>query len=96
MAPSDVASKIYSEAVVVGGINVSNRESTAVFDSLQVGGVTAIHATIAVWEGYVEAKSLGRWGLSFAQGVRGPRHRYFVWDPLRMTERCSFSLCSQR
>jgi membrane dipeptidase len=55
MDPSDAASKVYSEAVVVDGLNVSNWESLAVFDSLNAGGVTAINATIAVWEGYVEA-----------------------------------------
>ena len=55
MDPSDVASKVYSEAVVVDGLNVSNWESPAVFDSLSNGGVTAINATIAVWEGYAEA-----------------------------------------
>jgi membrane dipeptidase len=55
MDPSDVASKVYNEAVVVDGLNVSNWESPAVFDSLSKGGVTAINATIAVWEGYAEA-----------------------------------------
>ncbi|MDP6064550.1 MAG: dipeptidase [SAR202 cluster bacterium] len=55
MDSSDVVSKVYSEAVVVDGLNVSNWESPAVFDSLSNGGVTAINATIAVWEGYAEA-----------------------------------------
>lgn len=55
MEPSYAASKVYNEAVVVDGLNVSNWESPAVFDSLSKGGVTAINATIAVWEGYAEA-----------------------------------------
>ena len=55
MKTGQSAANVYDEAVVVDGLNVSNWESAAVFDSLQAGGVTAINATIAVWEGYAAA-----------------------------------------
>ena len=42
----------YRDAVVVDGLNVSNWNSPAVFDSLRRGGVSAINATIAVWEDF--------------------------------------------
>lgn len=80
MDPSDAASKVYSEAVVVDGLNVSNWESPAVFDSLNAGGVTAINATIAVGEGYVEAMDnvaawIRRFGEREATSLRSPAYR---------------------
>jgi membrane dipeptidase len=55
MKTGQSAANVYDDAVVVDGLNVSNWESPAVFDSLHAGGVTAINATIAVWEGYADA-----------------------------------------
>ena len=43
---------VYDESVVIDALNVSNWSSPAVFDSIHSGGVTAINATIAVWENY--------------------------------------------
>ena len=54
MTSEDSARKIYDQAVVIDGLNVSNWNSPAVYRSLHSGGVTAINATIAVWEGYRE------------------------------------------
>ena len=54
MALEDEARQIYDEAIVIDGLNVSNWNSPAVYDSLWAGGVTAINATIAIWEGYPE------------------------------------------
>ena len=54
MAIEDEARRIYDEAIVIDGLNVSNWNSPAVYDSLSAGGVTAINATIAIWEGYPE------------------------------------------
>ena len=54
MAEQDVPSKAYEASVVIDGLNVSNWDSTAVYDSLHNGGVTAINATITVWENYRE------------------------------------------
>ena len=53
---------IYDESIVIDGLNVSNWESSAVFDSLHNGHVTAINATIAVWEHYSEAMdNISKW-----------------------------------
>ncbi|MCZ6634391.1 MAG: dipeptidase [bacterium] len=45
----------YNEAIVIDGLNVSNWESPAVYQSLHAGGITAINATSAIWENYAEA-----------------------------------------
>ena len=42
--------KIYEDSVVIDGLNVSNWESPSVYNSLHSGNVTAINATIAVWD----------------------------------------------
>ena len=39
---SSEARKIYDEAIVIDGLNVSNWESDAVFERLRVGNITAI------------------------------------------------------
>ncbi len=43
---------LYEKAIVIDSLNVSNWESQAVYESLRAGGVTAINATVAVWEGF--------------------------------------------
>ena len=48
------ARKLYDEALVIDGLNVSNWDSPAVYESLRAGEVTAINATIATWEGFAE------------------------------------------
>ena len=53
---------LYDESIVIDGLNVSNWESSSVFDSLNKGKVTAINATIAVWEHYPEAMdNISKW-----------------------------------
>ena len=54
MTTDATARAIYDEAIVIDGLNVSNWNSPAVYQSLHAGAVTAINATIAVWEGYQE------------------------------------------
>ena len=54
MQPDATARRLYDQAIVIDGLNVSNWDSPAVFRSLQAGGVTAINATIATWENYAE------------------------------------------
>ena len=54
MAEQDSPSKAYEASVVIDGLNVSNWKSEAVYESLHNGGVTAINATITVWENYRE------------------------------------------
>ena len=52
----------YDESIVIDGLNVSNWESSAVFDSLNNGNVTAINATIAVWEHFTETMdNISKW-----------------------------------
>lgn len=45
---------LYREAIVIDGLNVSNWQSPAVFQSLHAGRITAINATCAVWDGFVQ------------------------------------------
>ena len=47
-------SNLYRESIVMDGLNVSNWDSPAVYESLAGGGVTAMNATIATWENYRE------------------------------------------
>ena len=47
-------SKSHCEYIVIDGLNVSNWDSPAVYQSLADGGVTAMNATIATWENYRE------------------------------------------
>ena len=54
MATADKAMQLYDEAVVIDGLNISNWSSPEVYQSLTSGKITAINATIAVWEGYRE------------------------------------------
>ena len=54
MPGEDIHSGVYDEAVVIDALNVSNWNSPAVYESLHQGRVTAINATVAVWENYRE------------------------------------------
>ena len=60
--------KIYEDSVVIDGLNVSNWESPSVYNSLHSGNVTAINATIAVWEHYTEAiDNISQWLKRFRE-----------------------------
>ena len=48
------AQDLYANSVVIDGLNVSNWDSPAVYESLSSGGVTAINATIATWDNFLE------------------------------------------
>ena len=54
MEAKNRAQKIYDESIVIDGLNVSLWSSQNVYKSLDAGGVTAINATMAVWEGFQE------------------------------------------
>ena len=54
MVQQDPVNRLYDQSVVIDALNVSNWQSSAVYQSLHNGGVTAINATIAVWENYRE------------------------------------------
>ncbi len=67
MMPSE-ARKIYDEAVVIDGLSVSNWESDAVFERLRAGNITAISATVATWENFVQTMAhLSVWMRRFRQ-----------------------------
>ena len=62
MKANDLAGGLYDRSVVVDGLNVSNWDSPAVYRSLHSGGVTAINATIAIFEKYHEAMDgISKW-----------------------------------
>ena len=54
MTAEDKGEQLYSESVVIDGLNVSNWDSPAVYESLHSGGVAAMNATIAIFEKYAE------------------------------------------
>ena len=62
------ARKIYDEAIVIDGLNVSNWESGAVFEGLRAGNITAINATVATWENFVQTMAhLAVWMRRFRE-----------------------------
>jgi len=66
MTYSDKAAKLYAESIIIDCLNISNWENPDVFANLHRGGLTAINATIAVWENFSEAiDNIARWYLRF-------------------------------
>ena len=62
------AQDLYQSSIVIDGLNVSNWNSPAVFDSLRAGNVTAISATVATWENFLETMDhLTAWQHRFRQ-----------------------------
>ena len=60
------ASRIYDEAMVIDGLNVSRWDYPAVYESLHGGRVTAINATVAIWEGYRQTMdNIATWPARF-------------------------------
>ena len=65
---SERARRLYDDAVVIDGLNVSNWDSDSVYESLNEGGVAAINATIATWENYRETLDhISRWLARFRE-----------------------------
>ena len=65
---SSQARQIYDEAIVIDGLNVSNWESDAVFERLRAGNVTAINATVATWENFLQTMAhLATWMRRFRE-----------------------------
>lgn len=68
MKADEAARRLYDEAIVIDGLNVSNWNSPAVFQSLHAGGVTAINATLVTWENYTETLDyIAAWLRRFAE-----------------------------
>lgn len=62
------AQRLYDDAVVIDGLNVSDWDSGAVYQSLNEGGVTAINATIATWENFRETLDhISKWLVRFRE-----------------------------
>ena len=60
--------KMYDNAIVVDGLNVSNWDSPEVYKTLGASGVTAINATIATWEGFGETLDhIAKWPERFKE-----------------------------
>ena len=60
--------KLYDNSIVIDGLNVSKWDSPEVYKSLHSGGVTAINATIAIWEGFHETmRNLEDWYARFQE-----------------------------
>ena len=62
------ARRIYDEAIVIDGLNVSNWESDAVFERLRAGNITAVNATVATWENFLQTMDhLSAWMRRFCE-----------------------------
>ena len=84
LTAKDTARQAYDEAVVIDGLNVSLWDSDAVYRSLQAGGITAINATIAVWEGFQETMdNISRWPSRFERHADTVMQGRSVEDILR-------------
>ncbi len=60
--------RIYDEAIVIDGLNVSNWNSVAVFDALRAGNVTAINATVATWDNFQQTMDhMAAWQRRFRE-----------------------------
>ena len=65
---STEAKKIYDEAIVIDGLSISNWESDAVFRRLRAGNITAINATVATWENFLQTMAhLSAWMRRFRE-----------------------------
>ena len=68
MEASVTPRKVYDDAIVIDGLNVSLGSSPNVYPSLSAGGVTAINATMAIWEGFRETLDrLAGWSGRFRE-----------------------------
>ena len=57
----------YDNSIVFDALNTSNWESSNVYESLSQGNVTAINATIVIWENYQQTiEAIERWQQRFA------------------------------
>ena len=52
---SAAARRLFDDAVVIDGLDTSNWGDEQIFRDLRDGGVTAVNATCAIWEGFEEA-----------------------------------------
>ena len=68
MVYQDRAAKVHAESIVIDGLNISNWQEPETFSHLNQGGVTAINATVAVWENFPETlDNIARWYPRFEE-----------------------------
>ena len=68
MVYQDKAAKVHAESIVIDGLNISNWQESETFSHLNQGGVTAINATVAVWENFPETlDNIARWYPRFEE-----------------------------
>jgi len=78
------AQNIYHNSLVIDGLNVSNWDSPAVYNSLNSGQVTAINATIAIFEKYVQAAdNISSWIRRFRERSDSLVHVKSVGDLIK-------------
>ncbi len=59
---SEHARELHRRAIVIDGLDTSRWGSETVYRGLREGGVTAINATVAIWDDYVSAlKNMTDW-----------------------------------
>lgn len=46
--------RLHQDAIVIDGLNASSLRAPAVLDRLHAGGITAVHATVAAWQGLAQ------------------------------------------
>ena len=62
MVYHDRATKLHAESIIIDGLNISNWQEPEVFAHLHQGGLTAINATVAIWENFTETlDNIARW-----------------------------------
>ncbi len=66
MEPSSEAKELHRRSIIIDGLNVSRWGDEAVYRHLHEGGITAINATVAVWEGSKQTiQNIGRFYRDF-------------------------------
>ncbi len=61
MEPSSEAKELHRRSIIIDGLNVSRWGDEDVYSHLHEGGITAINATVAVWEGSKQTlQNIGR------------------------------------
>ncbi len=61
-SPTAAARRLFDQAIVIDGLDTSAFGSAQVFRELRDGGVTALNATSAIWEGFADTlDNITRW-----------------------------------
>lgn len=66
MTNLDKAIQLHAESIVIDCLNISNWDAPEVFAGIHKGGLTAVNATVAIWENFEETLDIiARWYLKF-------------------------------